>query len=76
MPSIEDVWLTVLDDDDDFKLPQTYSRPQLPVQKLYRQEVTVVETVFNDLLADHLQWIEDVAEDAQLDTCDEYDYLV
>jgi hypothetical protein len=55
MPSIEDVWLTVLDDDeDDFEPPQTYFAPQLPVQKLYGQEVTIAEIVFDDIFADHL----------------------
>jgi hypothetical protein len=79
-PGIEDVWLTALEDDDDdeedFKLCQTHCPPQLPVQKLYYQEDAVSKSVFDDLLTDHLQWMEDVADDVELDTYDEYDYLV
>jgi hypothetical protein len=76
-PGIEDVWLTALDDDEeDFRPLQTYFPPQLPVQKLYNQEDMVSDCVFDDVLTDHLHWMEDVAEDVELNTYDEYDYLV
>jgi hypothetical protein len=77
VPSIEDVWLSALDDDeDDFYLPKPYRLPQPPVQELCHQEAKVSESVFEDRLVDHLQWMEDVAEDIELDGYDEYDYLV
>ena len=77
VPSIEDVWLTALDDDsEDFELSQPCYPSHLPVQESYHREDLVSELVFGDLLLDHLQWMEDVAADAELDAYDEYDYLV
>ncbi|KAF1945011.1 hypothetical protein EJ02DRAFT_419812 [Clathrospora elynae] len=74
-PACEDIWVTFLDDDDDddLVLPHFPSEHSLFI---FDHRKIVPDTMFDDLLANHMHWMGDMDGEDELQVYDVFDYLV